>query len=304
MTARRGALIATLACTALTVWAARATAQTVVNPTEQIAFSRPEAWALKYFTSVTLFTGLDTPGTRPPGSVSIGLELGWVPSLDEAQRRVGFEGTKPEDLNKTPLFLRPRVTIGLPGGYSLIVAAAPPVRVFGVEPRLLALAVERSVADLGSWRLGLRGGGQFGTVRGAYTCPESVLPFAPGSANNLYGCQAVSSDTASLRFLAAEASMAYKPGAIRFSPHAAVAVNYLDVGFQVNALTFGFIDHTHLLSHGTTVSASGGVTVALGNSLAASADIFYSPLWVQRPGVPSGNERLLNLRALLTYRLH
>jgi hypothetical protein len=81
---------------------------------------------------------------------------------------------------------------------------------------------------------------------GTAACPESVLSFAPGSAGNLYGCQAISSDTATLGFLGAEASMSYKPGVTRFSP----------------------------------------------------------PLWVQRPNVAAGNEGLLNLRALLTYRLH
>jgi hypothetical protein len=304
MRAPRFTLIACAAWAALAASVVGAGAQAVFSPTEHIAFDRPEAWALKYFTSVTLFTGLEPPVSRAPGTVLIGLELGWVPSLDEAQRRVGFDGTKPEDLNKAPIFLQPRVTIGLPGRYSLIVAFTPPVHAFGLEPRLLALAIERSVASVDGWRVGLRGGGQLGTVSGAYTCPEGVLAFAPGSAGNLYGCQALSSDTATLRFLGGEASFAYKPGAARFSPHATVGVNYLDLGFQVNALTFGFIDHTHLLTHGTTVAMSGGVTVALGARLAASADLFYSPLSVERPAGPAGGDGLLNLRALFTYRVH
>jgi hypothetical protein len=39
----------------------------VLTPMERIAFNRPGAWALKYFTSTTLLTGLDTPrdGSAP-----------------------------------------------------------------------------------------------------------------------------------------------------------------------------------------------------------------------------------------------
>ncbi len=68
----------------------------VVNPTEQLSFDRPESWALKYFTSAMLLTGLDTPRTREPGSLSIGFEIGWLPALSDSQRRVGFDGTKSE----------------------------------------------------------------------------------------------------------------------------------------------------------------------------------------------------------------
>src|ERR1700730_7283889 len=72
-----------------------ATAQTsVVAPVENLSFDRPEAWALKYFTSMLLLSGWETPEELPSGSVRIGLELGWVPALSPAQERVGFDGTK------------------------------------------------------------------------------------------------------------------------------------------------------------------------------------------------------------------
>ncbi|HKC23207.1 MAG TPA: hypothetical protein VKF32_00620, partial [Thermoanaerobaculia bacterium] len=74
---------------------------------EHIDFDRPEAWALKYFIAVSTFTAIGPPAVRQPGSVEVGLELGWIPELDRGQRRVGFEGTTLEDLNKTPLLGRP-----------------------------------------------------------------------------------------------------------------------------------------------------------------------------------------------------
>ncbi len=268
---------------------------------QQIAFDRPEAWALEYFTSVTLFSTLQTPGTLPPGSVAVGLETGWIPALSTAQRFVGFDGTKPEDLNKTPVFLRPRVTIGLPHRLSLIVAVVPPIREFGLTPKLFAVGLERPVFESAPWMIGVRGYGQIGTVEGAYTCPSSVLPFAPGSPGNLYGCQATSSDTATLRFVGGEVLAAYRPHA-RLSPHVGVSVNYLDVAFKVDALTFGFVDTPDLVSRGVTVAGSGGVSYALTRRFSASIDAFYSPLSVRRSSGSSLNG-LFNVRALVSYRV-
>ena len=276
----------------------------VQTSTETIAFDRPESWAMKYFASATLLTGLGTPSTRTPGSVSIGLELGWLPSLSTTQQRVGFDGTKAEDLNKAPVLPRPRVTIGLPGRFALTVAGDPPIRSFGIKPKLLAVALERPVYEATRWLVGVRGYGQIGSVEGAFTCPQNVLAFAPGSANNTYGCEAVSSDTATLRFAGLEAGAAYQPSRLRVSPHVALAVNYLDLAFQVNARTFGFIDRTRLLSHGATFAASGGIRYPLSARLDASLDAFYTPLSVRRVfGAPMQNDGLFNIRALVTYRV-
>jgi hypothetical protein len=68
---------------------------------------------------------------------------------------VGFDGTTPEDLNKAPVFFRPRVTVGLPRRLSLIIAVDPPARAFGVMPRLLALGIDGAFHDSGTWRFRL-----------------------------------------------------------------------------------------------------------------------------------------------------
>ena len=282
-----------------------ASAQMVMGSVEHLSFDRPESWALKYFAAATLLGGLETPSAPPPGSVSIGLEAGWLPSLTDAQQLVGYYGTESQDLNKAPFFPRPRVSIGLPGSFALVVAAVPPVPMFGLKTKLLAIGVDRPLYGGKAWAVGARAYGQFGTVEGAYTCPVSTLAFAPGSAGNRDGCEAASSDTASLRYVGGEISVAYhRSHASRFSPHAAFGVAYMDVGFQVNAQTYGMIDHTHYFSHGTAISASGGVSYRISNRFALSTDIFYSPLAVSRSyGAPVQNEGLFNVRTLLTYRM-
>ena len=278
----------------------------IVNPTDHLAFDRPEAWALKHFDSATVLSGLETPRTLAPGSISLGVELGSLPTLSPEQRRVGFNGTKEEDLNKAPVFFRLRVTVGLPKRFSLIVAAVPPIRAFGTRPKLLALGLGRPVYESETWTVGLRGYGQVGSADAAFTCPPEVLAFTPGSAENPYGCQAESSDTATLRYAGGEVSLAYRPGGRTrvLSPHVAAGANYFDVAFQVDALTFDYIDNTHLLSHGATFTASGGVSYPVSKRFDASFDLFYSPLSVRRPvGSSPQNDGLFNVRALVTYRL-
>ena len=157
-----------------------------------------------------------------------------------------------------------------------------------------------------AWSVGMRVYGQVGSVTGAYTCPASAAAKAPGSPGNVEGCDAASSDTASLRYLGGEGSVAYRSERARgFSPHAAFGAAYMDVGFQVNAETFGMIDHTHYLSHGMAVFASGGVSYRMGHGIVLTTDVLYSPLSVRRNiAAPVRNDGLFSVRTLISYQLH
>jgi hypothetical protein len=276
---------------------------------QHIAFDRPEAWALKYFASATLLSGLQPPEPSPEsrrfGSINIGLELGWVPALSTAQQRVGFNGNAPEDLNKAPLFARPVVRVGLPWKLSVVAAAPPPFTVFGVRSHLLALGVERPIIERRQWVVGGRGYGQFGSVKGAFTCPQSVLGFAPGSPENPERCLGQSSDVASLRYAGAEVQFAYRiPSMPKVIPHVASGINYVDGVFQVNAPVVRGMDTTRLWTRGKTFSESGGVSYLLTGRIALTVDAFYTPLSVRRTaGAPQVNDGLFNVRALLSYSL-
>ena len=121
-----------------------------LNNNYHVGFDRPEAWGLKYFASTSLLSGLQLP--EPPeghriGSITVGFEAGWLPALDAGQRRIGFNGKALEDLNKTPIFARPLVKVGLPAKFSVIVAAPPPFPVFGVTSHLFAFGLERPILE-------------------------------------------------------------------------------------------------------------------------------------------------------------
>jgi len=228
-----------------------------------------------------------------------------LPSLNAAERRVGFGGTKEEDLNKAPLFVRPRVSVGLPNRFTATVAVTPPITVFGLKPRLLAAGLERPMYAGHQWSLGWRTYGQIGTVTGGFTCPRSVLAFPEASVQNSYGCEAESADVVTLRYAGAELMATRSVEALgKVVPHVAVSGNYVNSIFQVNARTFGFLDRTRIQTSGAIVSVSGGAAYRLSPRAALSADLFYTPLTVQpTPGAPLSFRSLLTVRGSLTYRV-
>jgi hypothetical protein len=298
--------------TIFTLVAAGATAQnpsaptpsatTTVEPAERLTFDRPEAWALKYFVSSTMLSGLDVPGNHRAGSISVGLEMGWLPALSTAQQRVGFNGLAFHDLNKAPIMVRPRVAVGLPGRIAVTVAGNPPVRSFGVTPRLVSGAIEWAMIDRRDWRLALRGHGQTGTVTGAFTCPASVLDSGPGFAGNPGGCTSESADVATLRYAGLELAASHRAGAI--TPHVAVGGNYIDSRYEVRAQAYGRPDHDLLETAGWTISTSAGIGYAFTERLSIAGDAFYSPLMVRRNAAAQRTlDSFLNARGLLVYRI-
>jgi hypothetical protein len=274
----------------------------VVDRVTELDWDRPEAWAMKYFNSVSAFTALGAPQARAAWSIEIGLELDTIPQLSEDQRRIGFNGTKVEDINRLPVFFRPRVTIGLPAKFSLDVAWVPPVELRGVTSNLFAVGFERPLYEAGRLVLGARLSGQLGTVEGDFTCSADEASYPPGDPGNIWGCEAPSEDELSLNHVAIAFTGGYLVKKTRF--HWGLAATYMDMEFQVDAVTFGVIDRSLLLADGWTWSVNGGASWQLNKRLSIAGELFYSPLSVTRPpSTESENDPLFNLRSMLRIRL-
>lgn len=293
---RRMIQLAWMVLAALAV-AGQAPAQ-VLDGVEELDWGRPEAWAMKYFNSVSILTGLGPPVAREQWTFSVGLELDTIPRLSEDQRRIGFGGFKVEDVNRLPALFRPRVTVGLPVKISLDVAWVPPVELRGVKSNLLAIGLERPVYAAGPWTLGIRVYGQLGKIEGDFTCSEDDASFPPGSPGNIWGCEAPSEDELTLNYVGAAFTGGYRLKKTDF--HWGLAANYMDMEFRVDAVTYGVIDHSLLLADGWTWSFNGGASWSLGGRYSLSAELFYSPLSVVRPpSTTQENDPLLNLRTML-----
>jgi|SRR5579863_3927422 len=282
---------------------------TTLSRIEHVTFDSPEGWALKYFTSATTLSGLQPPSPQVEsarlGSVTLGLESDWLPALDAARERVGFNGHKQEELNKAPVIVRPIVRVGLPWKFVGVVAAPPPIHIFGVTPRVIAFGVERSIVARKQWTLGWRLSGQFGSVKAAFTCPASVLGFPPKSSENPSGCVGTSSDSAGVRYGGTELQGTYRiPRLRRLTTHATLGFDYINTSFQVNAPVTSGLDRTRLWTAGNLVAGTAGVSYLLTSRIGLTVDAFYSPLFVRRvAGGPRTNDGLFNVRALVSYTL-
>ncbi|MEM9555609.1 MAG: hypothetical protein AAGC60_15230 [Acidobacteriota bacterium] len=317
--AERRVILAAL-LVALVPWASSATAQggstterPVLDGVQELDFDEPEAWAMNTFAAISLLTSLGAVEQTEPGAVDVGLELLQAPHLDSEQRRVGFGGFKEEDLNRSPVWVRLRAGVGLPGGLRLLLAWAPPVEIDGVEASLFSAALERRLWASGRWSLGGRVYAQIGEADGDFTCQagEDHL-FPPGTPKNPFGCEEPSRDTVALDYAGLQLVAAYRLGAAA-TVHAGVAWSRVDTEFQVRAETFGFSDRTLLVSDGDLVSWTAGVGWRLGGAGEADfgrlvLEAFYTPLDVERPRLDgAGRERssdpLLNLRLGWSLRL-
>jgi len=283
---------------ALTLLSGSAFAQPLIEATEELPFDAPESWAMKYYASLALLTGMGVPEAMGAGRIDLGFEGGFVPQLSEEQRRVGFGGSKVEDLNRTPFFGRVRGRIGLSETASLELAYLPPIEIDGTKPHMFSVAVGRPF-DVGeTWKVGLRGYGHFGSIEGDITCSTEDL-----EGSNPFDCQAPSNDDLSQRAYGVELTTGYVSGG-PLRPYIGLAFNYLDLEFQVDAVHSGIHDRTLQLTDGATVSLTGGATYAASEKWRITGELFYSWLSVARPpSTESTNDPLFNFRFLVSYRI-
>jgi len=268
----------------------------------KIGFDRPESWAMKYFTSVSLLTGLGVPGAVGEGNVVVALEGGFIPTLSDEQRTVGFNGVKLEDLNKTSAFGRIRVTLGLTGDAEFTLAWVPPLKLNGAQPNLFSAAVGMPILYTEAARIGLRVYGQIGSVSGDFTCDAETVAAGDDGTLNPYGCERISDDNTTQQYLGVELGVATEIGTT-VEPYVTVGGNRFSTRFETNALTRGTLDRSTFETSGYTVHATGGVSVRINQRVRVVGEAFYTPLGVQRFGTDSAsNDGLFNGRGMVEIR--
>lgn len=268
----------------------------------EIDFERPESWAMKYYTSVSLLTGLGVPGAVGEGNIALGFEGGFIPTLSDEQRRVGFNGTKLEDLNKTSAFGRIRFTLGLTRDAELTLAYVPPVELNGAKPNLFAAAVGVPVYRGDGFRVGGRIYGQIGSVSGDFTCDAKTAALGDDPVRNPYGCNEASDDTTDQVYIGLDLGVAAELSS-PVEPYFTVGLNRFQTKFETHAITAGTLDNSTFETSGFTFHGAGGVLVELNERFLVSGELFYSPLMVQRPGETSASsDGLLNGRGMIQIR--
>jgi hypothetical protein len=261
-----------------------ALAQTVLWDYEREAFDSPEGWAMARTVSASLNLGSSPTARMAPWDWRVSAELGSIPHLSREDQRVGFGGYKLEDMNKSPVFGRGRLHLGLPAAITAELSWTPPLEINGGRPQqLFGLALERTLWDGGDWSLGGRLFAGRGDARGDTTCSRRVAQQAPGSPGNPYGCRAPSDDTLRMDHEGIELMLSRRVGDGRWQPFVALASTRMSPYVEIKALVFDSLDLSELESRGTVQTLSAGTQWQVSAHWQASLALSWTPLQVRRP---------------------
>jgi len=275
----------------------------VAAQSRELAFDRPESWAMAHASVSTLFHGVPS---RPhqSGAVTLSAELASIPHISRSDTQVGFNGSKFEDLNKSPVFGRGRLLLGLPWGFGFELAYTPPVEIAGARADgVYAAALERHLWRRDQWQLNGRLFGQSAHVEADITCSESAVDAGLNDPiNNPDGCVERSRDDAELDYHGAEVSLSYQL-AEATQMWVGFAVTRLEPEVQVQAELIGGPDRSLLSTRGLVRTSSIGASHSIRNwRLSGTAN--YTPLTVRRPPTRAAqDDNSLNIRVLLSYQL-
>lgn len=243
-----------------------------------------EGKLLAFYTAPIVFSMATAPQIIPAASVRIGAEGEYIPKPNPAIEQTGACFTqKSEHTSLSPVFGRPRITIGGPFGFALEAAYLPPVTIARAKPNLFSFAVShaRHLAigpDLSGTTIMLRLHGTFGNVKGAITCPRSQLQQSSPS-SPCYGTTP-SKDTFHPDMFGGEFAAGFAPGSGRFSYYAGAGANRINPHFQVGFTDAnGSVDATQVeLEKSLTRGAVfGGATAILRQTLDVGVQVYSVP---------------------------
>jgi hypothetical protein len=243
-----------------------------------------EAKLLAFYTAPIVFSMATAPAEMLPGSIRIGAEGEYIPKPNPAIERTGAcFAQKSEKTSLSPVFGRPRITIGGPFGIAFEAAYLPPVTIARAKPNLFSFAISHAQhlalgpASSGT-TLMLRVHGTFGNVKGAITCPRSSLQQTSPS-SPCYGTNP-SNDTFHPNMFGGEIAGGFAPGSGRISFYGGAGANRIDPHFQVGFTDGnGNVDVTQVQLEKPLVRGSvfGGVTAIFRQILDVGAQIYSVP---------------------------
>jgi hypothetical protein len=251
-----------LSAAALAIFAGVAGAQC------KVASSSNEGKLLAFYTVPIVFSAATAPEVLPPGAIRLGFEGEYIPKPSAEIQRSGKCFTeKSEHTSLSPVFGRPRVTIGLPGGLALEASYLPPVRIADAKPNLASVALSHThhldaFGGAGGAMVMVRGHATFGNVKGPITCPRSALQKTDSNAP-CYGSNP-SNDTFHPNMFGVDVLAGVTPPSSPFSLYGGIGANRIDPHFQV-----GFTDGTGSVDN-SQVELEGPLT-RLSLTLGASA---------------------------------
>jgi len=242
-----------------------------------------EAKLLAHYAAPIVFA----PQTGPSfarGHIVLGADLTYIPKPDPALERTGAcFMPKQESTQLSPVFPRPRLSIGLPLGIGIEVGYLPPLRVAGAKANLIsgALSITRPLVMAGGSPIvaAARVHATRGYVNGAITCGEDALQMTdPNGA--CYGTEK-SNDTFRPNMWGIDGSIGRAFRDRRLELYAGGGVTWLAPRFRVDftdANTPAYHDRTRVEVDLRRVAVFGGGTYHLAGIWSATAQVYSVPV--------------------------
>ena len=270
---RRGLFLAVLPFAALGKAAAQCKVKSDSNEGKLLAF----------YTAPIVFSMAAAPEVLPPASLRVGGEGEYIPKPNQAIEQTGACFTqKSEHTSLSPVFGRPRITVGGPFGFALEAAYLPPVTIARATPNLFSFAISNAhhyaIGPARGTTVMARVHGTFGNVKGAITCPRSQLQTTSPS-SPCYGTQP-SKDTFHPDMFGGEIAAGFAPGDRGLSFYGGVGANRIDPHFQVGFTDqTGNVDNTQVQLEDPVVRAAlfGGVTEVFRQIFDIGAQVYSVP---------------------------
>lgn len=238
---------------------------------------------LQAFYAVPLAFSPAAPTPLPPGALWVGAELAPIPAPDPDIERTSIcYESKGEHTRLSPVFARPRVAVGLPGGVAIEGSWVPPLTIGDARVHLgsLALSLARPLgtpAARQALSAMVRVQATFGSVSGAITCPRSALqetdPAAP-----CFGAQP-SHDTYHPTMYGAEGALAWALASGRVALYGGGGATWLRPRFRA-VFTEGDeenAENTLVVVNLTRGAVFGGITYRPWRALDLGAQVYAVP---------------------------
>jgi hypothetical protein len=260
------------------------TAQREATAQCRVSAGSNEGKLLAFYTAPIVFSMATAPEVLGPAAIRIGAEVEYIPKPDRVIEQTGQCFTqKSEHTSLSPVFGRPRITVGGPFGLAFEAAYLPPVTIARARPNLFSFAVSHAhhfalgpVSN--GMTLMLRIHRSVGNVKGAITCPRSQLQQTTPS-SPCYGTSP-SKDTFHPDMFGGEVAAGFAPGVRGISFYGGAGVNRIDPHFQVGFTDLnGNVDKTQVELQKPVNRAAifGGVTAVLRQILDIGAQVYSVP---------------------------
>jgi hypothetical protein len=241
--------------------------------------SSNEAKLLAFYSAPVSFSPASAPEHAPLWTLRLGGEVGLVPDPDSAIQQSSFCFIeKTEHTRLSPFFVRPRLTLTLPRGFTLEASYLPPVDFRDAEANLLSGALSwtkrlRMAPTENATDIMLRMHGTAGQVKGSITCPAKALQ----QADPMLACYGTSPslDTFKPRMLGIEGIVSTAAWDGRLAFYAGAGGNFLRPRFKVgfnNAQ--GFVDSTVIAVDVNRVAMFVGVSAEVTSTVDLSAQVY------------------------------